>query len=164
MMTTRKSAPLLFVFGCFAALTAFEVPPYDMAAMANAKSAWEKAQTACRTRTDFKTLVEAMDCYMAADRDFSLAIRLHDAKLFETYAASEKSITADIAAGKIDGKEAATRFRTAQGVFYQAIVTAARDYQSRAAQDYMNDLNADKRDTMSNGMNGMGGMNDGMMH
>lgn len=164
MFWMRKAAPFAFLCCAATALGGFEMAPYNMRAVSTARANWQKAQTACRTRTDLKTLVEAMNCFFGADRDFSLSIHLRDAKILTAYTAGEKSIAADLTAGKIDNPEAAKRFHAAEDGFFQAIVDAGRDYETRSAQDYINSLDSARHGTMGNDMNTMGSMNDGMMH
>ena len=164
MLCLRKTVSLAFLCCAVIVLSAFEIAPYNMQAISTARDKWQKAQTTCRTRADLKTLVEAMDCFFGADRDFSLFIHLRDAKILANYSASEKSIAADVTAGKIDGPEAAKRFHAAEDRYFQAIVDAGRNYETRSAEDYINSLDTTRQGAMPNDMNNMGNMNDGMMH
>ena len=164
MLWLRKPVSIGLLFCAVTALGAFEVAPYDLRAISTGRDNWQKAQNTCRTRTDLKTLVDAMDCFFGADRDFSLFIHLRDAKILANYSASEKSIAADVIAGKIDGPEAAKRFHAAEDGFFQAIIDAGRNYETRSAEDYINSLDSARQGAMPNDMNNMGNMNDGMMH
>jgi len=144
---------------CVAGFCAFDVPPFDLAAMSKAQANFRQGWTACAARTDYKTMADSIDCVLSADRALVTAIRLRDTHSFDAFIAKVKTLSGAIAAGTVTPTEAKNRFLALHNDFFDSLRGQYADYQSRMAQDYLRDGNRMMPPASDMGtMNPMGGM------
>jgi len=140
---------------CIGGFCAFDVPPFNVADLTKAEAGHRQAMNACVTRTDYKSIVDGIDCFISADRDFTAAIHLRDRSSFDSYAAKVKTVCDGVTAGTMTAAEAKNRFLALQKDFFLSLRDQYSDYQSRMAMDMLRDGGP----APSAPMDGMGAMN-----
>lgn len=125
---------LLLLLPALTLLCGFGIASNRMALVPGAQAARQQAIALCRAGTQSRPVAEALDCIVAADRDFALALNLRNSRLLDDYTSQVRLLARDIDSGTLKPAEATARFQILQAAFFKAANQefAARNREAQA--------------------------------